>query len=827
MLCTMQGLKRSCTDLINSGPGLMRSGLDTMNSRLDPMSCGPALMRRGSDSRVAERLQAALAGLQELHLLKDRQRELVSRALRGDHEDLGSAVCLGPESSGRPGSEEHHLDATLTALKQQLSRLRKQDLGLKSHLQQLDQQISELKLDVRKASTEKQESDSRPSSGFYELSDGDSLSNSCTSVYSECLSSSQSSLRPLSPSLTGPLSQPDVCRRHSADETSAQPPPPRASGLHLGSSWIRTSSTELGRQRPVSTGDLDGILAQGLGCYKPMEPKKSLTQLRTRIIDPKYQSNLMSCEGAEVYQYPSPLHAVALQSPIYLLRGNPTLPGTQKVQGPIETSSASIQRKQMGHETKALGHMDKLHLHPVNRVQIKAETVLTHKDQHQESFEGLTMFSETSQGDCSGPEQASKTIPAQRDQKRHCMTYSREQITGNRNQTLTVRPPQGPSGVSCPSAVSSDEVWSSSLKKTKGHQKKVQGSDKTCEDHQDYSPQRRRGQRQRSGLNHSTRSGDPHIVSPQFVHAKFVPAGSQKIKVRQADQKTRALKLRRPHAARQQHSEKSRETRSKGEQKRQGREKLTQKYSNCHQGELRPGSSSDSSPCSPGLSSTYQIHKRYPLSPTRCSTVKKPYSQDSDLPIDIRRRKADLTQTSCAQRQQPRFRSQVQPLGSLQSELCARPGQCTGPPHFLQSSVSLTSFHHSLNNGYPSVACYRPSLNPPRCESEYSADCSSLYHSTVTGSSEGGLSNDTTNRFGDSESSWSSQTSSVSDSSLSLDQEDQQDCFQDQRDLLLVQAGVQQAPHHGPSACRIKASRALKKKIRRFQPASLKVMTLV
>ena len=46
------------------------------------------------------------------------------------------------------------------------TRLRRQDVGLKTHLQQLDQQISELKLDVCKASTEHLESDSRPSSGL-------------------------------------------------------------------------------------------------------------------------------------------------------------------------------------------------------------------------------------------------------------------------------------------------------------------------------------------------------------------------------------------------------------------------------------------------------------------------------------------------------------------------------------------------------------------------------------------------------------------------------------------------------------------------------------
>lgn len=101
------------------------------------------------------------------------------------------------------------------------------------------------------------------SPGFYELSDGGScsLSNSCTSVYSECLSSSQTSLLllPLSPANThiSPPSQVDVFRRRSADETTTQPNPPRATGLHLGSSRIRasTAGAEQARPRPVSTGN--------------------------------------------------------------------------------------------------------------------------------------------------------------------------------------------------------------------------------------------------------------------------------------------------------------------------------------------------------------------------------------------------------------------------------------------------------------------------------------------------------------------------------------------------------------------------------------------
>lgn len=96
------------------------------------------------------------------------------------------------------------------------------------------------------------------SPGFYELSDGGScsLSNSCVSVYSECLSSSQTSLlHPSTPanSHINPPTQVDVCHQRSADESTTQPHPPRAVGLHLGSSRIRVNA-EQKRPRPVSTG---------------------------------------------------------------------------------------------------------------------------------------------------------------------------------------------------------------------------------------------------------------------------------------------------------------------------------------------------------------------------------------------------------------------------------------------------------------------------------------------------------------------------------------------------------------------------------------------
>ncbi|XP_015422007.1 PREDICTED: dapper homolog 1 [Myotis davidii] len=131
--------------------------------------------------------------------------------------------------------------------------LRRRDAGLLNQLQELDKQISDLRLDVEKTSEEHLETDSRPSSGFYELSDGasGSLSNSSNSVFSECLSSCHSSTCFCSP-LEATLTISDSCPK-SAD------------------------------------------------------------------VNPKYQCDLVSKNGNDVYRYPSPLHAVAVQSPMFLL----------------------------------------------------------------------------------------------------------------------------------------------------------------------------------------------------------------------------------------------------------------------------------------------------------------------------------------------------------------------------------------------------------------------------------------------------------------------------------------------------------------------------
>ncbi|XP_057639414.1 dapper homolog 1 isoform X2 [Chionomys nivalis] len=214
---------------------------------------GEADMER---QRTRERQEATLAGLAELGYLRQRQELLVRGALRCS----GTSATVAPrsgelrgEAAQRSRLEEKFLEENILLLRRQLNCLRRRDAGLLNQLQELDKQISDLRLDVEKTSEEQLETDSRPSSGFYELSDGasGSLSNSSNSVFSECLSSCHSSTCFCSP--------------------------------------------------------LEAALTISDGCPKSAD------------VNPKYQCDLVSKNGNDVYRYPSPLHAVAVQSPMFLL----------------------------------------------------------------------------------------------------------------------------------------------------------------------------------------------------------------------------------------------------------------------------------------------------------------------------------------------------------------------------------------------------------------------------------------------------------------------------------------------------------------------------
>ncbi|NXA35672.1 DACT1 protein, partial [Eudromia elegans] len=238
--------------------------------------------------RTRERLEATLAGLGELDYLRQRQELLVrSLLLRRPPGARGE-----PSGEAPPRSlEEKFLEENILLLRRQLNCLRRRDAGLLNQLQELDKQISDLRLDVEKTTEEHLETDSRPSSGFYELSDGasGSLSNSSNSVFSECLSSCHSSTCFCSP-LEATLTISDG-RPKSADLIG----------------WMDYNKE----------GQHEDQTAGSVCCSLSTPHSNSLDVVAD--VHPKYQCDLVSKNGNDVYRYPSPLHAVAVQSPMFLL----------------------------------------------------------------------------------------------------------------------------------------------------------------------------------------------------------------------------------------------------------------------------------------------------------------------------------------------------------------------------------------------------------------------------------------------------------------------------------------------------------------------------
>ncbi|KAE8290418.1 Dapper-like protein 1 Frodo 1 [Larimichthys crocea] len=230
---------------------------------------------------VRERLEATVSGLAELDYLRERQEVLVRAALQEEER----------RTEAQLSSEEKLLEENILLLRKQLNCLRRRDASLIGQLQELDRQISDLRLDTE-VSHDQLETDSRPSSGFYELSDSPSLSNSSNSVFSD-----------------------NDGRLPSADELA-------------------------------SCLDCDGL----------------------------YHCDLVAQNGSNVYLYPSPLHAVAVQSPAFLqmlghrghckdearvdgLRQEPS-PPSGSVSAPLIPQSSSWSVPSSSSQTPSQRHLD-------------------------------------------------------------------------------------------------------------------------------------------------------------------------------------------------------------------------------------------------------------------------------------------------------------------------------------------------------------------------------------------------------------------------------------------------------------------------------------
>ncbi|XP_046690160.1 dapper homolog 2-like isoform X2 [Silurus meridionalis] len=71
------------------------------------------------------------------------------------------------------------------------------------------------------------------------------------------------------------------------------------------------------------------------------------------VLEPSYRSDLRSLQGSEVYHYPSPLHAVALQSPLYApQRPEPKGKSHRCSSGTFSSKTSSLTRPDFVHEQR-------------------------------------------------------------------------------------------------------------------------------------------------------------------------------------------------------------------------------------------------------------------------------------------------------------------------------------------------------------------------------------------------------------------------------------------------------------------------------------------
>ncbi|XP_014163669.1 dapper homolog 2 [Geospiza fortis] len=759
--------------------------------------------------------------------------------------------CLCRERAGTP--------SLFAAGAEDESRLRRQDVGLKNHLHQLDQRISELKLDVSKTSSEYLDSDSRPSSGFYDLSDGGScsLSNSCTSVYSESISSSHTSLLPSSQHPKARLSVFDY-RPKSADETTVHITSFQQQGAY-GSNGCRTAASRdvsgtpaRSRPRPVSTGDLERLIPADMRYQKEMDPKSVLPlchdgDMHLFSMDPKFQNDLVSKNGIDVYPYPSPLHAVALQSPLFSLVG--TSPKSDFQAPPSKpmpsTTGPSLIKTRPTSEVKPGGYINKLLQLTRCKGSSRAETSewVSPKSQPAAVHQRLIITASTGgvkiNSSSSQLEKQTSSLESNKAEGKlsrevpegECAKQQETMSCMNEEQSST-QPDIEPSAVnSCYPAKSAArgsplaEETESSMERSLPYSQLCQEDSSPDTWNAKAVPPKKLPVKRCGNAKLAYTGGHERVARAEFVHAQFVPAESHQVRVKFANSKTKAVKIKRRNSEKVIRPGKQAFCMEKVRGSH-GATKLPVEWNQLQRPQgmkslmRRPSYSGDMAGRSCSESSLFPVQVRLPTVPSRPELYRASanalYSLDAACADTASRKKQRKWQSTVE------ISAKAQPAGLSHSFGLGAPRQPVR-----RASVLHNVSTRARSKGQQHGDCAKSESD----HSEYSAECASLFHSTIAETSEGEVSDFTANRFGDSESSEGDWDGSSNSSSLALDYDEG-----DESELIWPEGSVRQSVTVQtsskplppvPKICRIKASKALKKKIRRFQPASLKVMTMV
>ncbi|XP_006144864.1 dapper homolog 2 [Tupaia chinensis] len=653
------------------------------------------------------------------------------------------------------------------------SQLRQQDAGLKTCLDRLGRHIGQLQLGASRAPAEALDSDSRPSSGFSELSDGGSCSRSasCASVYSDW-----GGWLPATQALEARPSVGDW-RRRSADETTMPVWRPQAteergslSGSMEGTGQLRA----MFRPRPVSTGDLDrlppacvkvprastgprpaaALLAQGTGTLSPE-------------LDPKFQRDLVSRGGREVYPYPSPLHAVALQSPLFALTNETAQKGDLPAAGEDPVGPAGLSKPGTGRASEAASaraYIDRL-------LCLRGRRGPPRGWAGEQGLSRRELPSAVTQG-------GQRVDTESRPEKLVCASEG-----GGVGGTAPSRPghqgPAPPRAAQLPGSLPEERtapLRQNEPGETSGGPARCAQTRQPCRAPDPQSP-----------LLACTSSVQPPLAAHQ--------TSLERLKTGQPW--TKALKI-------------SRRASERAPRCKKQLPLLPERQRGAHAAPRPPLGGRP--PCRPP--SRGGLWRRPTLAgeaPGRTRSESALYPVPFFVPLVV------AGQGGFRVSAQALFPFEAAPLAAVSRKKQRR----------WQSSVEIHTKAHVAGcpqprraGGPQARARPRPAHPDTKSESEHWAACTSLFHSTIAETSEDEASDHTANRFGDHESGASD--SEGRGGSLALDR-----LAVAQGRPAWPQGGPRQPRHPVPKLCRIKASKALKTKIRRFQPAALKVMTTV
>lgn len=256
------------------------------------MELSAAEIRTGSRrKRICGRFRAILAGLLELEVLRVRQKDMVEAALETRNS---------PDySDDHEGRYDYWVEESLFKLKLKRSL---------SHENLRDGGNSRTFLDLRRTGFHRSSEDLQD---FHRHECGDRQSR-LSSGFCESHSDAMSS-----------LSSSSASSHHWNTDSSAA----YGHDLHTNTMWrsrlLNTKQKHV-RNSDSITSAFSHVVIPEAGFLSVVDlypdshwPDISDILQPQVILEPCYRSDLRSHQGSEVYHYPSPLHAVALQSPLY------------------------------------------------------------------------------------------------------------------------------------------------------------------------------------------------------------------------------------------------------------------------------------------------------------------------------------------------------------------------------------------------------------------------------------------------------------------------------------------------------------------------------